>query len=142
MNMRKALLAVILWCSLSAVLISSQSKSGIVSGIVRDDSNQPLPKVSIALLDNAGKVVVKARTSEAGLYRLENVPPGSYQLIAELQKVSFGNLWRFSGDLRIGENESISKDLMLIEYMRTKHEKGDSPSKEQSRYSLPEIPAQ
>jgi hypothetical protein len=77
---------------LSLVLfVQAQLGSGVVSGVLRDMSGNPVPNVRVALAEvsdavNGGRpgsvLVSLATTDAAGAYRLENVPPGRYFIMS------------------------------------------------------------
>ena len=63
-------------------LLGLTQDQSVVSGVVRDESGQPLPGVTVTL--SADQPVGRVVTGENGTYRLPGVPPGRYELRASL----------------------------------------------------------
>src|SRR2546425_8255262 len=55
-----------------------------ISGTVVDSSGLPMPGVTLTLTNQATNVVRVVQTNEAGLYVISAIPPGTYDLKAEL----------------------------------------------------------
>ena len=60
------------------------AQSGTVSGSVHDKNNLELAGANVVMLDSEGKVVTGASTNPLGLFTINNVPVGNYQIIARL----------------------------------------------------------
>lgn len=83
-------------CGVNAV---AQNTTGKISGIVLDESNKPLPAVSVSLLRKTDSAIVKiAITNKEGKYQFENIQDGNYVLLA-------------SG---VGYQKKISKEVTLV----------------------------
>ena len=77
-----ALLAVL------AVVVGSafgQAISGNITGIVVDPGDASVPGVVVELKDAATGRVHTFTTSAEGIFRFNNIPPGSYALTAKVQ---------------------------------------------------------
>jgi hypothetical protein len=85
-------------CLLTAVVAQAQVQTGSITGNVTDSSGAVLPGVSVSLSGEKliGGVQTQA-TDDAGNYRFDRLPPGSYQLKFELQ--GFGTVER--SDIRV-----------------------------------------
>ena len=68
-----------------------QTPSGVITGVLRDVNNSPVANVRVALTEVSngangaapGSVLVSiSQTNASGAYRLENVPPGRYLIVA------------------------------------------------------------
>jgi hypothetical protein len=55
---------------------------GSIWGTITDENDAVIPAASVALLDKDGKELAQATTGYDGVYRLEQVPTGRYQLVA------------------------------------------------------------
>jgi outer membrane receptor protein involved in Fe transport len=68
-----------------ALLVGSArgAEPGGVTGVVRDATGAAVPGASVSLLSPLGSVSAAARSDEAGRFRLDAVPAGSYVLAAE-----------------------------------------------------------
>jgi hypothetical protein len=84
--MRSQLSVVALLLALFAIAIPAhaQAPSGEISGTVLDSSGLPVPGATITLTNQATNVVRVVQTNEVGLYVISAIPPGTYDLKAEL----------------------------------------------------------
>src|SRR5437879_6078473 len=64
--------------------VHAQTPSGEISGTVVDSSGLPVPGVTVTLTNPATNVVRVVQTNEVGLYVISAIPPGTYDLKAEL----------------------------------------------------------
>ncbi|HJZ78897.1 MAG TPA: carboxypeptidase-like regulatory domain-containing protein, partial [Pyrinomonadaceae bacterium] len=69
---------------LFTLTLTAQAPSGDISGVVADPSGAIVPGVTVTLTNPATNAVRTALTNEAGLYVLRAIPPGVYNLRAEL----------------------------------------------------------
>src|SRR5215831_6730854 len=67
-----------------AVPVSAQVSNAVVTGIVTDEQRGILPGVIITVTNAESGVVRTIVTEEYGRYRLGGIPPGRYNLRAEL----------------------------------------------------------
>ena len=67
-----------------AVPVRGQTPSGEISGTVVDASGLSVPGVTITLANVATNVVRTVQTNESGLYVITAIPPGTYDMKAEL----------------------------------------------------------
>ena len=79
-------IALVLACLMGLTApIAAQGTGGVIAGTIKDGQGGALPGVSLTLR-NVESGVVRAAVSEGnGTYRLPGLPPGRYQLTAELQ---------------------------------------------------------
>src|SRR5438552_1646581 len=82
--MRARSAAVPLFLLLAVVPAHAQTPSGEISGTVVDSSGLPVPGVTVTLTNRATNVVRVVQTNEVGLYVISAIPPGTYDLKAEL----------------------------------------------------------
>jgi hypothetical protein len=84
--MRSQLFVVALLLALLPIGVPAhaQTPSGEISGTVLDSSGLPVPGVTITLTNQATNVVRVVQTNEVGLYVISAIPPGTYDLKAEL----------------------------------------------------------
>src|SRR6266571_4884726 len=67
-----------------AAPVHAQTPSGEISGTVVDSSGLSVPGVTVTLTNQATNVVRVVQTNEVGLYVISAIPPGTYDLKAEL----------------------------------------------------------
>src|SRR5262245_17491268 len=106
---------------LFTLTLTAQAPSGDISGVVADPSGAIVPGVTVTLTNPATNAVRTALTNEAGLYVLRAIPPGVYNLRAELSgfraverkniEVQVGSSNRIDVTLEIGEVNSIVEVL-------------------------------
>ena len=89
---------------------STQTKNGIVRGIVRDESKNEIPGATITLsnLERNGEASRRVISNERGEYTFQ-APPGLYELKVELPGFEVLTV----PDLRLKENETVPLDLTL-----------------------------
>jgi Carboxypeptidase regulatory-like domain len=80
--MNKVLLASLLLMRMSLAL---RAQNGVVTGQVRDASGKPIEAVRVAATEPSSSALVAiGETNSTGQYRLENIPPGRYFIMAGL----------------------------------------------------------
>ena len=127
----------ILYCVLMSALLWSaspalaQTGDGNLRGYVKDESGAILPGVSVTATSPELLAPVVAVTDGTGLYRLNNLPPGAYVIIAEL--TGFSTVRREGILVRAGATFSIDFDLKLSALQETITVTGDSPMIETSK---------
>ena len=67
-----------------AAPVRAQTPSGEISGTVVDSSGLAVPGVTVTLTNRATNVARVVQTNEVGLYVISAIPPGTYDLRAEL----------------------------------------------------------
>ena len=110
---------------LVATGISAQTRTGTISGTVRDATSQVLPGVSITL---EGPTLVTAQvttSSDTGLYRFINLPPGAYNVRAELS--GFQSLTLQAIRVDIGRNTPVEIAMQIATVAETVTVIGESP---------------
>src|SRR5437867_3893467 len=80
--------------------VHAQTPSGEISGTVVDSSGLPVPGVTVTLTNQATNVVRVVQTNEVGLYVIAAIPPGTYDLKAEL--TGFRTVYRTGIGLQVG----------------------------------------
>jgi hypothetical protein len=91
MNMRKmrslgiglVFVLVALLCSANAAW--AQDVSASITGTVTDPSGGAISGATVSAKDTSRGTVTTATTNEAGIYRIAQIPPGSYELRVEMQ---------------------------------------------------------
>ena len=81
---RCRMLAFVLAGFLLAPSVWAQTTTGVIRGVVTDDSGGVLPGVTVTLKGPATAGTPTTTTNEAGIYRFPNLAPGAYQITAEL----------------------------------------------------------
>jgi len=111
--------------TLVAAGLSAQTRTGTISGTVRDATAQVLPGVSITL-EGAALVTAQVTTSsDAGLYRFINLPPGDYIIRAELSGFQTISVEAIRVD--IARNTALDIAMQLATVAETVTVIGESP---------------
>ncbi len=85
-----------------------QAQSGIISGEVRDgDSNDPIPFATVKVLD----LGIGTTTDVEGSYKLENVPPGVYDIEASF----LGYTQEVIYEVQVQSSRPVQVDFKLFE---------------------------
>src|SRR4029453_17700978 len=69
---------------LAIVPAHAQTPTGEISGTVVDASGLPVPGVTVTLTSQATNVPRVVQTNDSGVYVISAIPPGTYDLRAEL----------------------------------------------------------
>src|SRR4051812_22510842 len=69
----------------------AQRTTGDIRGVITDESAAVLPGVTVTLKGRTVAGTPTVVTNESGVYRFPNLPPGSYDLSAELQGFATSN---------------------------------------------------
>ena len=84
--MRRVTLLCTLFVLLALPLTAlAQRTTGDIRGVVTDESGAVLPGVTVTLRGPGVPGAPTTVTNESGIYRFPNLPPGAYQISAELQ---------------------------------------------------------
>src|SRR6267378_604883 len=111
------------WGSLLLLLVSiavparGQTPSGEISGTVVDASGLAVPGVTITLSNVATNVVRTVQTNGSGLYVITAIPPGTYDLKAEL--TGFRTVERKNVVVQVGSANRIALTLQVGELSET-----------------------
>ncbi len=87
----------------------AQRLTGKIAGTVTDDEGVPLPGVGVEISSPALMGVRAQVTSEKGVYRFLNLPPGVYKVVFKLE--GFQTLER--ENLRVSLDSTVSEDTVL-----------------------------
>src|SRR5262245_19458637 len=114
---------------LVAVLVpfhaSAQTPSGEISGTVADGSGLPVPGVTITLTNVATNVSRVVQTNESGLYVISAIPPGTYDLRAEL--TGFNTVERKAINVQVGSASRLSFSMEVGNISETLEVKAGAP---------------
>ena len=128
---RVSVLALALLLTANALVQAQISAEGSIRGLVRDAQGAVLPGATITAASPA-VAGVRTTVSEAqGDYRLIDVPPGEYTIVAELQ--GFSKASRTGVLVRAGLNLSIDFTLQVGTVLETVMVAGDTPMLETQR---------
>jgi hypothetical protein len=98
------LLFLLVFSILHQVPVLGQTISGIIAGTIVDPSGAVLPAVSITVENpETGRAYV-ASTNDQGYYRIPEVPPGLYEVTAELGG--------FQSEKHIGVRVSVNRTTL------------------------------
>ena len=117
--------------ALSALPAWAQTGGGALRGYVKDESGAVLPGVTVTATSPELLTPSVVVADQAGLYRLNNLPPGVYVVQAEL--AGFANQRREGILVRAGQTFTIDIQLNLSTLAETITVTGDSPMIESSK---------
>jgi hypothetical protein len=103
----------------------AQTPSGELSGTVTDPSGLTVPGVTITLTNQATNVARVVQTNESGLYVISAIPPGIYDLKAELS--GFQSVERKGLIVQVGSANRISFPMAVGELAETIQVQAHSP---------------
>ena len=80
----RAVVPVVLLLFLCAARADAQFDTGRIAGLVRDESNAPIPGASVTVENEGNRDRRTAVTDSTGFYAVPDLPVGSYTIIVEL----------------------------------------------------------
>ena len=106
----------------AAVLFSSMAvaqtlESGQISGVVRDDSDAPLPGASVTLSDDSTGFSRTVVTNETGAYQFSQVPVGTYGMLVELDGFAGSQINAIR--VSVGSSLTLNASMTLLELSET-----------------------
>jgi hypothetical protein len=109
--MRSRSFGIALLLLLTSSPLRAQTPSGEISGTVSDASGLPVPGVTVTLTNQATNVARVVQTNEVGLYVISAIPPGTYDLKAEL--LGFRTVERKGIPVQVGSANRLAFTMEL-----------------------------
>lgn len=106
-------------------VVSAAQQNATLAGSVADEQKGVLPGVTVTARDVESGRNLTAVTNEQGEYQLFNVPPGRYEITAELS--GFGTARVPLLELRVGQNATLPLILKVGSLEETVTVTGESP---------------
>ena len=116
------------WMSAEAV---AQTTEGSIRGYVRDEQNAAMPGATITATSPTAAAPYTAVTDQEGYYRLLNMAPGDYTVIAEL--AGFAKFARENIVMRAGLNLTVDIVMKIGNLQETVQVVGETPLLETSK---------
>src|SRR5262245_28091708 len=110
---------------LSAIPAKAQTGDGSLRGYVKDQQGGVLPGVTVTGSSPALQAPVTAVTGSDGYYRLNNLPPGTFAVTAELS--GFATTRREGIVMRAGLTFSVDIEMKVGTLSETVTVSGESP---------------
>ena len=130
--MKHLFLAATLLLAIAVAPVDAQiSSEGSIRGVIRDTQGAVLPGTTITATSPTVAGVRTAVSDSQGDYRLLDLPPGEYTLVAELQ--GFSKISRTGVVIRAGLNVSIDLTLQVGNLSETVMVEADTPMLETQR---------
>src|ERR1043165_9767443 len=123
--MHRTLLAILTAAVFSSATAIAQSGSGGLNGFVKDQQGGVLAGVTVTATGPELLTPVVAVTDSAGYYRLQNIPPGTVSVTAEL--AGFSTFKRDEILMRAGSTFTVDIDLKVGTLSETATVSGESP---------------
>src|SRR5690349_14355453 len=95
--------------SVAAAQAVGQASTGAIVGTVRDSSGAVLPGVTITIRNEGTNATRDVVTGESGDYSAPLLPPGNYELTADL--TGFGR--RVAKSIKLEVNQTVRMDFAL-----------------------------
>jgi Carboxypeptidase regulatory-like domain/TonB dependent receptor-like, beta-barrel len=130
---RRSLIMAVALTLLMAVSATAQTGAGSLRGYVTDEQGGALPGVAVSARSDALIQPASSVTDAEGYYRLINLPPGTYEVSADLS--GFAAFKRQGVILRAGANFQVDITMKLASISETVTVSGDSPMLEVSNPS-------
>src|SRR5579872_7058626 len=95
----------VILCCLSLFLGSSvapvfaQTASGTINGRITDPQGDSVPAVDVRAVNIDTNVDYSAKTNDAGIYVISNIPPGRYRLL--VRKTGFKEINKLNLDVHV-----------------------------------------
>src|SRR5262245_1002162 len=118
---------------LTASTTAAQTGQGSLRGYIKDESGGALPGVTVTATSAALIQPTTAVTDAEGYYRLINLPPGTYTLVAEL--TGFATHRHEGVLLQAGANFQVDATMKIGTLQETVTVAGESPMLEVSKPS-------
>src|SRR5688572_19464824 len=120
----------VLFCTTVALvatplLASAQRTTGDIRGVITDESGAILPGVTVTLRGRTVPGAPTTVTNEAGIYRFPNLPPGTYDIKAELQ--GFATSEQTGIPLSLGGTAELNVQLKVSKLAETVTVVADTP---------------
>jgi hypothetical protein len=117
-----------------ADLASAQTTGATLQGTISDPQGALLPGVTVVIANVETGLSRTVVTDERGWYRAPALPPGQYELRAEL--LGFGNVVRSGLTLTIGQEATVNVEMNLANVQETVTVTGEAPLVETSNSTL------
>ena len=123
--MHRTVFALLLAIVCSSAAARAQSGAGGLTGFVKDEQGGVLPGVTVTATGPELLTPAVGVTDSAGYYRLQNLPPGTVTLTAEL--TGFATFRREGILMRAGSSFTVDIDLKVGALSETVTVSGESP---------------
>jgi hypothetical protein len=114
---RCPMLAFVVAGFLVAPSLCAQTTTGVIRGVVSDDSGGVLPGVTVTLKGPATAGTPTTTTNETGVYRFPNLAPGAYQITVEL--TGFNTSTQTGIQVALGGTTEVGVQLKLSNQQET-----------------------
>jgi hypothetical protein len=135
-SLRARLLAFLVFLSWPAIA-STQSTTASISGVVTDSGQGVLAAVTINVTNVETGIVRSSQTDDHGRYRVSNLPPGDYEVQAEM--TGFQTAIRRGIRLTIGRDADVDLTLQIGSLTDAIVVTGDAPLVDTSGGSLGQV---
>ena len=99
-----------LWIFAATLVLTAQTGSGTVEGVVRDATSAVIARAGVTILNTATGVKSSTKSNEVGFFAFPPVVPGSYEIKVELAGMQ---TWESKFLLQVGQTVEISPILRV-----------------------------
>lgn len=97
--------------ALSAQPAYGQAIMAQLNGVIRDETGAILPGVKVTVKNIATNLILSTVSGDSGLYQITNLPPGRYELTAELG--GFAKFVQTGIELNVGQSASLDITMKI-----------------------------
>ena len=132
-----ALLVGLLHAALLATPASAQRQLGAVQGTITDATGAVLPGVTVTATNKSTGEVRTTTSNEVGIYRLQSLDPGIYDIVAQLS--GFGQGGRAGVVVSIGASVGVNLSMSTTGVSETIQVQGVSPDIQTEKADLSSV---
>lgn len=110
MQLRSCAVLPVLCLALAAVAFP-QADTGVITGTVTDTTGAAIPNARVSIVETQTKFHFETVANNEGIYRVQSLPPGTYQVTVEAQ--GFKRLLQDNVALRVGDVLPVNATLQI-----------------------------
>src|SRR5689334_21701451 len=130
-------MVLVLTTLLTAAPVAAQQTTGSVAGRITDEQDAAVPGVTVTATNQEIGFVRSATSDEAGLYRLQALPVGVYDVVFELQ--GFTRVERNAVIVNVSRVTDVNISLRIAQVAETVTVSGASPLISSTASNLGEV---
>src|SRR5215210_6869243 len=97
--------------SLHPAAAGAQVAAGTLTGVIRDQAGDPIPRAAITATETATNATRTTITTSSGVYTLTGLPPGAYRVQADI--LGFGQARREGVGVETGQTVRLDLEMAI-----------------------------